>query len=244
MPDPHILFRASSLGRLMTAPTAAAAKAGEVLSAGATTFVRELVAQAVLGVDFEVRSRAMDKGLRCEAEALALLNRVCGLSLDKNTERVSDGCITGECDAYDEARREGYDLKCAWSAATWPLTRQDCVDAVYEWQARAYMRLWDAPRWHVVHALIDTPEDLIGYEPQSMHFFGHLPDSHRLTIWTIERDAELERAIDAKVTAARAYYRAVLDEFERSRPGPARPTAGAQASINQFDWQRTGVPNE
>lgn len=213
-----LLFRASSIGKLMTSPTKAAMAAGEVLSEGAKTYIRELVAQDIFGIDFEVRSKHIEKGLRVEPESIALLNRVRGLNLVKNTERRDDGYITGECDLFDATRREGYDLKSSWSAATFPITVKDCHDSLYEWQMRAYMRLWDADRWHVAYALVNTPEDLIGYEPLALHFFDHIPEHHRLTVWTIERDAAKEAEIVTKVQAARDYYREVVAEFDRTHP--------------------------
>lgn len=238
MADP-ILFRASSVGRLMTSPTAAALKAGEVLSVGAKTYIRELVAQAIFGIDFEVSSKPLEKGVRVEDDAIALLNRVRGLSLAKNTERRSDGFITGECDLFDAKRRDGYDLKCSWSAATFPITVKDCEDSIYEWQMRAYMRLWDAERWHVAYALVNTPEDLIGYESPAMHFFDHIPEHHRLTVWTIERDQEKEAAIAEKVKAARDYYREVVAEFERTHPSCAQAVAEAVYQDAPPPWEPT-----
>ncbi len=214
-----ILFRASSIGKLMTNPTAAAAKAGEILSEGAKTYVRELAAQALLGIDFEVSSKQMEKGIVCEPESIALLNRVLGLSLVKNAERRSDDCVTGECDLYNVAHRSGYDLKTAWSAATFPILSSEIGGsnrAIYEWQCRAYMRLWDADEWTVAYALVNTPENLIGFEPASMHFFDHIPEHLRLTTWTVVRDMDLERQMDAKVQAARRYYEQVLAEFDRT----------------------------
>src|SRR6185503_6405559 len=100
----NVVFRCSSLGKIMTSPTAAAAKTGEILSMGARTYIRELAQQDILGVDFEVSNKQMEKGIRYETDAFALLNRVYGLVLEKNTERKTDGWITGECDLYDEAR--------------------------------------------------------------------------------------------------------------------------------------------
>lgn len=224
-----LLFRASSIGKLMTEPTAAAAKAGEILSVGAKTAVRDLVAQAVLGIDFEVSAKQMDKGIVCEPDSIALLNRVRGLDLRKNEERRSDAFVTGECDLFDAAARMGYDLKTAWSAASFPILASDIGGsnrAIYEWQCRAYMRLWDADKWTVAYALVNTPEELIGYEPASMHFFDHIPEYLRLTTWTITRDAALERAMDVKVRAAREYYAQVMDEFDCQHPDKSRPPVG------------------
>ena len=106
-------FRCSSIGKLMTEPKSKS----EVLSVGAKTYIRELAAQEIFGVDFVVSSKAMEKGIEAEGDSIDLLNSVRGLSLVKNTERRSDGYLTGECDLHDAAGREGYDLKTAWSAA-------------------------------------------------------------------------------------------------------------------------------
>ena len=210
-----ILFRASSIGRLMPEPKT---KKEGILSVGARTFIRSLVAQDIFGINFEISSRPMEKGILCEQEGIELVNRVRGLSLAKNTKRIRDDFITGECDLWDEPRREGRDIKCAWSAATFPILPDDAFDREYEWQMRAYMRLWDAPRWHVDYVLISTPPHLIGFEPIAMHFFDHLPEAHRVTTWTVERDAELEARMIEKVSAAREYYAQVVAEFDATHP--------------------------
>lgn len=219
-----VLFRASMIGKLMTEPRS---KAEGPLSQGAKTAIRDIAAQHILGVEFEASSREMEKGIECEPDSIGLLNRVRGLSLEKNTERRDDGYLTGECDLYDAAGREGYDLKTAWSAATFPILADDIGGsqrALYEWQCRAYMALWDAPRWSVAYALVNTPERLIGYEPPSLHFFDHIPEHMRLTVWTIERDAAKEAAMREKVVHARAYYAEVVSEFDRTHKQRAATT--------------------
>ena len=188
---------------------------------------RDIAAQHILGVEFEASSREMEKGIECEPDSIGLLNRVRGLALTKNTERRDDGYLTGESDLYDPAGREGYDLKTAWSAATFPILADDIGGsqrALYEWQCRAYMALWDAPRWSVAYALVNTPERLIGYEPPSLHFFDHIPEHMRLTVWTIERDAAKEAAMREKVVHARAYYAEVVSEFDRTHKQRAATT--------------------
>ena len=212
----NVLFRASMVGKLMTEPRS---KSEGPLSQGAKTAIRDMAAQQILGIEFEISSREMEKGIECEPDSIALMNRARGLSLEKNTERRSDGFLTGECDLYDPSSKEGYDLKTAWSAATFPILPEDIGGSqrtLYEWQCRAYMALWDAPRWHVVYALVSTPERLIRFEPQSMHFFDHIPDHMRLTIWTIEREDEKEKAIREKILHAREYYSKVLYDFDRT----------------------------
>jgi hypothetical protein len=201
----NILFRCSSIGKLMTEPKTL--KEGP-LSVGAKTYIRELAAQEILGVDFEVSSKEMEKGIECEPEAIALLNRVSGTTLEKNTERRANDWLTGECDLFNTPRRRGHDLKCSWSAKTFPISVTDCEDKLYEWQMRGYMALWDAEEWEVDYALVDTPERLIGFEPIQMHM--------RLTRWVVRRDSEKEAAIYQKVLHAREYFHQVIAEFDRT----------------------------
>lgn len=208
----EILIRCSSLGKIMTEPKT---KAEGVLSVGAKTYIRELAQQEIFGIDFEFSSKETEKGLEVENESIALLNRVRGLALTKNSERRSNGLITGECDLYDAERKRGHDLKSSWSAKTFPGWVKDCEDRIYEWQMRGYMMLWDADEWEVNYSLVDTPERLIGYEPLQMHVVSHIPEHMRLTTWALERDLEKEALIGVKVRAAQDYYREVIAEFDQ-----------------------------
>jgi hypothetical protein len=209
----NILFRCSSIGKLMTEPKTQ--KEGP-LSVGSKTYIRELAAQEIFGIDFEVSSKEMEKGIECEQEAIGLLNRVRGLDLQKNTDRRSNDWLTGECDLFDATRRKGHDIKCSWSAKTFPISVADCEDKIYEYQMRGYMALWDADEWSVDYVLVDTPERLIGFEPLSMHVVSHIPEHMRLTSWTITRDLEKEAAMLKKVMYAREYFAQVIEEFDKS----------------------------
>ncbi len=191
-------------------------KAEGELSVGAKAYIRELAQQEIFGIDFEFSSKETQKGIEVEGDAIALLNRVRGLSLAKNTERRNNGLITGECDLYDAERKRGHDLKSSWSAKTFPGWVKDCEDKLYEWQMRGYMWLWDADEWEVNYALVDTPERLIGFEPLQMHVVSHIPEHMRLTSWVLQRDEDKEALIERKVRAAQAYYAQVVREFDET----------------------------
>jgi hypothetical protein len=186
------------------------------LSAGAKTYIRELAAQSIFGVDFEVSSKAMEKGILVEDESIELVNRVHGLSLVKNTVRRSNEYITGECDLFDPVTRIGRDIKSSWSLATFPLLPSDCYDKLYEWQMRAYMMLWDAEQWAVDYCIVETPDHLCRYEPMQLHKVNHLPARHRVTTWIVERDRSKEALIIEKVKAAREYFSEVVNQFEQT----------------------------
>lgn len=222
-----MLFRCSSIGKLMTEPKT---KAEGPLSVGAKTYIRSLAAQSILGIDFEVTSKEMEKGLLVEQQAIEMLNRVRGLNLVKNTERRTNEWLTGECDLFNAPARRGHDMKCSWSAATFPITVADCKDALYEWQMRGYMSLWDADEWEVNYCLITTPEALTKWEPLFMHFVDHIPEHMRITTWTIQRDKEKEERMIEKVKHARAYFAEVVAEFAESHPAPASISAHVLAA--------------
>src|SRR5690606_20027091 len=114
----------------------------------------------------------------------------------------------------DATANKGYDLKNAWSTRTFPGWLIDCSDKVYEWQMRAYMQLWDADEWEVVHTLVDTPQRLIGFEPLQMHIVSHIPEHMRITGWTVKRDFDKERLMIERVEAAREYVLDVIQQFD------------------------------
>lgn len=184
------------------------------LSATAKTFIRQMAAEDIFGVDFSVSSREMQKGIQCEDASIALYNAVFGKSLTKNSERRTDEYLTGESDLPDAD--EVADIKTAWSIATFPLSEDDVSDTqrkLYEWQVRAYMRLWNKPRGRVVYCLVDTPEELCKWEDASLHMVSHIPDHMRVTTWAFARDAELEAQMIDKIKCARAYYAHVVQQF-------------------------------
>ena len=206
-------FRCSSIGKLMTEPRS---KSEGVLSVGAKTYIRELAAQEIFGVDFEVSSKYIEKGIEAEGDSIDLLNSVRGLSLVKNTERRDNEFITGECDLFDDDAKRGHDIKTSWSIATFPIIVADCEDKLYEWQMRGYMALWDADEWEVNYCLVDTPDRLIGFEPMQLHVVSHLPEWMRVTTWTVKRDLDKEAAIYEKVKAANEYLKLVISEFDQT----------------------------
>jgi len=207
----EILFRCSSLGHLMTDPRT---KAGGDLSIGARSYIRQLVKEELFSVEFEVSSKETDKGIAVENTAIALLNKVRGLNLAKNTERRRNEWITGECDLFDAHRRRGHDIKAPWSLKTFPAWTVDAIDPLYDWQMRGYMMLWDADEWEVNYVMVNTPHELIRNEPMDQHLVDHIPPHHRLTTWVIERDFQKESLIRHRCEAASAYYEQLIREFD------------------------------
>lgn len=203
------------------------------LSAGGKSHVRALVREAVYGYEpAELETRPIQKGRQVEDECIAMLARLTGRPLVKNSARRSNGLITGECDVWDAPLRHGRDIKAPWSVETMPIVLADCHDSDYLYQMQGYMLLWGADSWSVDYVLVSTPDDLIGYEPLHLHLVDHIPEHHRWTTWLVKRDAAMASLIEDKVLAARRYYREVLNEFDRTHqealkasPAPANKEA-------------------
>jgi hypothetical protein len=190
------------------------------LSAGGKTHVRELVREAVYGFEpAEIATRPILKGRAVEEQCIAMLARLTGRPLVKNTERRNNGLISGECDIWDAEPRHGRDIKAPYSMETMPIVLADCYDSGYEWQMQGYEILWDAETWSVDYTLVSTPEEFIGFEPLDLHIVDHIPERLRWTTWTVHRDRKLESLIMDKVLAARRYYREVMNEFDRTHSG-------------------------
>lgn len=194
------------------------------LSAGGKTHVRELLREDIYGyVPAQILSRPVLKGLQVEADCIAMLSRLTGRPLAKNTERRHNGLISGECDVFDAPLRHGRDVKAAYSMETMPIVLDDCYDSGYEWQMRGYMLLWDAEQWSVDYVLVSTPDELIGMDPPAIHYVDHIEEHRRWTSWLVQRDRALESLIADKVAAARRYYRQMLNEFDRTHRLPGDP---------------------
>lgn len=257
----ELIVRCSSIGRLMAKPENAdidpqfmtAELAGIIaktkrteeeksvldearrnsLSAGGKTHVRELAREAIYGFEpAELATRPILKGRAVEAECIAMLARLTGRPLVKNSERRSNGLITGECDVWDAPLRHGRDIKAPYSMETMPIVLDDCYDSGYEWQMQGYEILWDAETWSVDYMLVSTPEEFIGLEPQHLHFVDHIAEKHRWTTWTVRRNRALESLIVDKVLAARRYYREVLNEFDRAHNGALPERLSAISSLS------------
>jgi hypothetical protein len=200
-------FRASSLGEIMTD----AKSKDEILSVGAKTAIEKLAKELAYGYDEQISSKYMEKGIAVEDQAIELVNSVFFTNYKKNTERKSNEWITGECDIATPTKI--IDIKSSWSLATFPAIPKSGESKLYEWQGRAYMWLWDVDFFEVNYCLVNTPDELIGYEDQSLHYVDHIAPEMRVTRLFYERDKALELKMQQKVEAARIYMEEVVKQI-------------------------------
>ena len=200
-------FRASALSEIMTDPKSK----DEVLSVGAKTAVMKLAKELVYGYDEQISSKYMEKGILVEDQAIALYNEVFFTSHQKNIARMSNMWITGECDIFTPEKI--IDIKSSWSLATFPVTAEAGKDKGYEWQGRAYMWLWDVDQFEVAYCLVNTPDELIGYEQPDLHYVDHINPELRVTRVQYTRDKALEDKIKQRVEAANEYLTAMVRQI-------------------------------
>lgn len=200
-------FRASSLAEIMTKPKSK----DERLSVGAKTCVEKIAKQLVYGYDETVTSKYMEKGSQVEDDSIELYNSVFFTNHRKNTERKFNDWIQGECDIF--APGKIIDIKSSWSLPTFPVTAAQGKDKTYEWQLRAYMWLWDVDLSEVAYCLVNTPDDLIGWDDPKLHYVEHITPELRVTLVKYERDKALEDVIKNRVEAANDYLKTFTKEI-------------------------------
>lgn len=204
------LFRASSLADIMTDPKGK----DEILSVGAKTVISKMAKEFIYGYEEVISSKYMEKGIRVEGKSIDLLNSVLLTSYEKNEERRTNEWITGEADIVADDRI--IDIKSNWSLTTFPATPEDGQDKKYEWQGRAYMMLWDKPKFEIAYCMVSTPEDLVGWEQKSLHQVDDISRELRVTLVKYERDLALEEKIKVKVNAARAYLEETIETITKA----------------------------
>jgi hypothetical protein len=201
-------IRSSALGKIMTNPRSKK----ETLSAGCKTYIKELVKEDLFGYKSTIDSKYLTKGIDMEDTSIDLYNEVHGTLYLKNTERLSNEFITGECDINAEDKI--IDIKTSWSLETFPPSPEDINNKDYEWQLRAYMWLYNKPKAELAYCMVNTPDYLL----KDWDNLGiHKVDSHdpflRVTTISFERDTEKEELIAQRVKDCRDFYNEYKDSI-------------------------------
>tara|TARA_R110001592_G_scaffold54628_1_gene167061 strand:+ start:1480 stop:2118 length:639 start_codon:yes stop_codon:yes gene_type:complete len=194
-------IRSSALGKIMTNPR----KKTELLSATCKTYIKELVKEDLFGYKSTIDSKYLTKGIDMEDTSIDLYNEVHGTLYLKNTERLSNEFITGECDINAEDKI--IDIKSSWSLETFPASPEDVNNKDYEWQLRGYMMLYNKPKAELAYCMVSTPDYLL---KEWDNWDIHKVDSHdpflRVTTISFERDRDKEREIMDRVIECGKFY--------------------------------------
>ena len=164
-----------------------------------------------------------EKGNIVEDDAITFLMQHEGIFADKNTERLTDGVVTGEWDIF--YNRVVYDTKCPWDFFTMPKTQKKVESAVkdagYDIQQIGYMRLLKHHGREVSHAevkytLMPTPQGLLYLSDDAelhVDFVESLPPEKRIRTHRVEWCEKTNALIDLKFAAAQAYAELIYDEL-------------------------------
>lgn len=194
-------WRASQIGKLMTSSRTK----GEVLSQTAKSYINQIAKENFYGYKSEIKNRYLDKGINQELESMQLLNSVRFENYQKNSQRMENDLITGECDIL--TNDSIIDIKTSWSLDTFPELPEDIDSKEYEWQGRAYMMLYNRFEFELVYCMVSTWDEFLSpYDDRTLHQVDHIDPRKRITSITIERDLELENQMLERCQIATEYY--------------------------------------
>ena len=226
----ELLFRCSSLGKLMTDPRTKS----ETLSETAKSYIQDLFKERELGIYKEFSSRYTDKGLEMEDEAIQFASEVLNWDfVVKNEVRFNNEWLTGEPDINTENLLA--DIKCSWSGSTFPLFDETLKNKDYYYQLQGYMMLTGHDTSELVYCLMNTPHQIVEDEVrrqhwklnlidedlevrqavQEMHNFDQIPNNLRVKRFIVQKDEAAQEKIKERVEIAREYYNQLLTQINK-----------------------------
>lgn len=229
-PSDNWYVRASSIGALMTKGR------GKDNPWGATalTTIQDAVLRNKYGLENKVYSKYMDKGIMNEPQALQMLIKKKGWkNIDLGKSRLFNDYVTGEPDLHHDFILA--DVKCSFSASTFPWLDTELKNKDYIFQMQTYMWLAGLDVSYLAYCLTDTPESMIIEEVQRRVYkemsypdnksksmeeieieidadvrkemtFPGVDEDKRVRVFEVKRDDELIEQIKARVIEARNRY--------------------------------------
>jgi hypothetical protein len=219
--EKEILFRCSSLGKLMTD----ARTKSEVLSETAKTYIQEVFKEKELGIYKDFSSRYTDKGIQMEDQAIQFASEVLNWEfVVKNETRFNNEWLTGEPDICSDNLLA--DIKCSWNGSTFPMFDSTLKNKDYYWQLQGYMMLTGHDTSELVYCLMNTPFEIVEDEVRREHWklhlidedldvrnavqlshnFDQIPNELRIKRFIVQKDEEAQAKIIERVKEARDYY--------------------------------------
>jgi len=172
---------------------------GSLISVGGKTYLKEWVISQLYGVEKQIKSKYLDKGIQFEDQAIDFTVKM--LSIDfamKNEKRFEDDYFTGEPDIILDDLI--IDIKNSWDAFTFPLFEAEIPNSDYFYQLQVYMHLTGKRKAKLVYVLLDTPAT--NWDAGIMY---QVPDELRIKTFDIEYDPTVIESLINKVIEARQY---------------------------------------
>jgi hypothetical protein len=190
----------SSIGKLMTN-----GRGKNEMGQTAKTYIKQVAKENFYGYRSQINSKYIEKGLSQEQDSIDLLNTVRFEGYVKNTVRMVDELMTGEADII--TNDSIIDIKTSWSLDTFPVMAEDGYDAIYEWQLRAYMRLYDKPKAELIYCMVTTSNELLNeWENLDIHRVDHIAPEKRITVLSFDRCDNKEKEMIERLELCTEYY--------------------------------------
>jgi hypothetical protein len=190
----------SSIGKLMTN-----GRGKNEMGQTAKTYIKQVAKENFYGYRSQINSKYIEKGLMQEQDSIDLVNTVRFEGYVKNTVRMVDELMTGEADII--TNDSIIDIKTSWSLDTFPVMAEDGYDAIYEWQLRAYMRLYDRPKAELIYCMVTTSNELLNeWENLDIHRVDHIAPEKRITVLSFDRDEAKEQEMIERLELCTEYY--------------------------------------
>jgi hypothetical protein len=190
----------SSIGKLMTN-----GRGKNEMGQTAKSYIKQIAKENFYGYRSEINNKYIQKGLMQEQDSIDLVNTVRFEGYIKNTVRMVDELMTGEADIVTDDLI--IDIKTSWSLDTFPVMAEDGYDAIYEWQLRAYMRLYDKPKAELIYCMVTTSNELLNeWENLYIHRVDHIAPEKRITVLSFDRDEAKEQEMVERLELCTEYY--------------------------------------
>jgi len=113
---------------------------GSLISVGGKTYLKEWVISQIYGVEKQIKSKYIDKGVMMEDQAIDLAVKMLNIEFAlKNESRFEDDFFTGEPDMI--LNDMIIDIKNSWDCFTFPLFETEIPNSDYFYQLQVYMHL-------------------------------------------------------------------------------------------------------
>ena len=201
---PNFKIRASASGQLMTNARSKTASLSETTK----TYVQDWLKEHIYGVRKEISNKYLNKGLILEDTAIDKAIEWLDLPMTlKNETFYEDDFFCGTPDLI--VNDTVLDIKCSWSAFTFPLFENEIPTKNYYYQLQVYMQLLGLKKAKLVYVLLNTPEELT-YEEK--HNYDNLDKKYRIKTFGVEYNEEVIEDLRNRVLNVRDYIKQLTNE--------------------------------
>lgn len=214
--------RCSSLGKIFTNPRSKS----ETISETTKTYLEEWMTEQLFGIKKEISSKYLEKGLQMEDTAIKEYSKLFKVDAVKNEEWFENDFITGTPDIILDDRI--VDIKCSFSAFTFPMFDTELKNKAYDYQLQGYMYLTGKTQAEIAYFLLNSPDsvilseakkimydeglgndwlDILVEEVREAHSYDHIPMENRCKVFKVERDEAIISEIKDRVENCREFIK-------------------------------------